>query len=69
MTYRVYDEFDDNVVEKQPDGSFIITVTWPEDNWVYGTILSFGEHIEILEPEHIRKICAEKARIFLQQHL
>lgn len=34
----------------------------------YATILSYGEHIEVLEPEHIRKICAEKAKIFLDRH-
>lgn len=61
MTYRVYDEFDEELAEKQPDGSFIVTVTWPEDEWVYGTILSYGEYIEVLEPEYIRKIICEKA--------
>lgn len=60
MTYRVYDEFDD-IAEKQPDGSFIVTVMWPEDDWVYGTILSYGEYIEVLEPKHIRDIIRNKA--------
>ena len=60
MTYRVYDEFDEDSAEKQPDGSFIVTVTWPEDEWVYGTILSYGEYIEVLEPERIREIVKNK---------
>jgi len=67
--YRVYDEFCQDCVTKNDDGSFTVTVTWPEDEWVYATILSYGEHIEVLEPEHIRRICAEKARSFLQKHL
>ena len=58
MTYRVLDEFGE--AEKQPDGSFIVTVTWPEDDWVYGTILSYGEHIEVLEPEYLREIIKNK---------
>ena len=58
MTYRVLDEFFE--AEKQSDGSFIVNVTWPEDDWVYGFILSFGEHIEVLEPEHIREIIKNK---------
>ena len=60
MTYRVYDEFDEDSAERQPDGSFIVTVTWPEDEWVYGTILSYGEYIEVLEPERIREIVKNK---------
>lgn len=61
MAYRVFDDFYENMVEKQPDGSFIVKVLWPEDNWLYGFILSFGEYIEVLEPEHIRKIIKDKA--------
>ncbi len=61
MAYRVYDEFGMNIVRREADGSFIITVTWPEDDWVYGTILSFGESMEVLEPERIRSIIRSKA--------
>ena len=68
-TYRIYDEFCQDDVTQNEDGSFTVTVTWPEDEWVYATILSYGEHIEVLEPEHIRKICAEKAKSFLKKHL
>lgn len=67
MTYRVLDDFGE--AEKQPDGSFIVTVTWPEDDWVYGSILSYGEYIEVLEPAYIREIIKNKllktARIYL----
>ena len=60
MTYRVYDEFDEDSVKKQEDGSFAVTVTWPEDDWVYSTILSYGEYIEVVAPEHIREIIKRK---------
>ncbi|HCS74836.1 MAG TPA: hypothetical protein DIW17_13295 [Clostridiales bacterium] len=69
MTYRVYDEFGDDISEKQPDGSFIITVTWPEDDWVYGTILSYGEYIEVLEPGHVREIIKEKTLKMVKKYL
>jgi predicted DNA-binding transcriptional regulator YafY len=69
MTYRVLDEFAHDVEEQQPDGSFIVKVSWPEDEWVYGTILSFGEYIEVLEPAHIREIVCDKARKILGKHL
>ena len=68
MAYRVHDEFDETMVEKQPDGSYIVTVTWPEDNWVYGFVLSFGEHIKVLEPEYLRQIIKEKAQKILDMN-
>lgn len=69
MAYRVYDEFGEDNTEKQPDGSFIVTVTWPEDEWVYGTILSYGEYIEVLEPEHIREIIKNKMLEAVKKYL
>jgi len=55
MTYRIFDDFDESMVEKQPDGGFLVSVTWPEDEWTYGIILSYCEYIEVLEPEYIRE--------------
>lgn len=67
--YRVYDDFYESMVEKQPDGSFIITVSWPEDNWLYGLILSYGKHIEVIEPEHIRNFMKDEAQKILEKYL
>ena len=66
MTHRVYDDYYDEIVERQQDGSFVVSITWPEDEWVYGYLLSFGEYIEVLEPEHIRGIIKEKAEKMLE---
>jgi len=68
MAYRVYDEFCEDMVKRQPDGSFIVTVTWPEDNWVYGFILSFGEHVTVLEPPHIKEIIKSKAQKIISKY-
>ena len=67
MTYRVYDDFGDG--ERQEDGSHIVSVTWPEDDWVYGFILSFGEYIEVLEPEYMKEIIQEKAKKIFEKYL
>jgi predicted DNA-binding transcriptional regulator YafY len=63
------DEFDDSMIELQPDGSCIVSVKWPEDNWVYGFILSFGEYLEVLEPKRIRKIIKNKLSIIGKKYL
>jgi len=69
MTYRVHDDFHESIVEKQPDGSFIATVTFTEDNWVYGFLLSYGKHIEVLEPERIRNLLKDEAQNIVKKYL
>ena len=43
-------------------------MTWPEDDWVYGTILSYGEYAEVLEPERIRDVIKEKAKMIAEKY-
>ena len=69
MTYRVFDEFEEDMVEPQDDGSFVVSITWPEDNWVYGYILSYGEYAEVLEPPHLKEIIKEKAQSIFAKYL
>jgi len=67
--YRVFDDLHEGMVEKQPDGSFIVTVTWPEDNWLYGFILSFGQYIEVIAPTHLRNIMRREGEKISKKHL
>jgi predicted DNA-binding transcriptional regulator YafY len=60
QSYRIYDEFSDAEVERNGDGSFVITLYYPEDEWVYGYIMSFGHCAEVLSPAHIRGIIGER---------
>lgn len=70
MAYRVYDEFDESHIEQQPDGSFIVSVTWLEHElWLYGEILSYGEYLEVLEPENIRAVIKEKSQKITKKYL
>ena len=68
MAYRVYDEFNENDVEKQPDGSFIITTTFSDSNWLYGYLFSYRKYIEIIEPKNIREKIKEEAQSILEKH-
>jgi predicted DNA-binding transcriptional regulator YafY len=58
--YRVYDDYDEERIVRNPDGTYDVTVTFPEDEWVYGYILSFGSYAEVLEPLHIREIVRQR---------
>lgn len=35
-------------------GHFIVTLEFPEDEWIYAIILGFGDHCEVLSPPEIR---------------
>ena len=52
--YRVYDEFEEKDIIKNKDGSFTITTSLPENEWLIRYILSFGADIEVLAPQNIR---------------
>ncbi|MDR1703263.1 MAG: YafY family transcriptional regulator [Clostridiales bacterium] len=68
MAYRVLDEMGGCDVFRAEDGSFIVNAVWPEDEWVYGTILSFGDSLEVLAPERVRDIIREKAVNILKKY-
>lgn len=54
LAFRVFDEFGHGSIKENPDGSFFVTVDFPDDEWVYGYILSFGEDAEVIAPKKIR---------------
>ena len=55
MAYRVYDEFDQSCVARQEDGSLLVESVFPEDQWLYGYLLSFGAGVEVLSPDTLRR--------------
>ena len=69
MTYRVYDEFESKEITKKQDGNFIIKVKYPENEWVYGYILSFGEHAKVLSPGYAKNIIKDKLQRTLKNYL
>jgi len=58
MESIVVDWFGEDI-EKQEDGRLLAKAMLPENNWLYGFILSFGMGVEVINPPHIRKILAE----------
>jgi predicted DNA-binding transcriptional regulator YafY len=59
--YRVCEEFEERQITQPADG-FIVTMTYPEDEWVYGYLLSFGPSAEVLSPPHVRASIAERLK-------
>jgi len=59
---RVEEFFGMEKLETREDGYFTVKQTYPEDEWVYGFLLSFGDQVEILEPERLRLLIRDRAR-------
>jgi len=57
---RVYDDFSDTLIERGEDGSVMVEVSFPEGEWLYGYLLSFGPCVEVLEPTYLRKELATR---------
>lgn len=58
----VEDYFGVEMIEYDQDGFLNVEVNYPEDEWVYGFLLSFGPNLEVIEPPHIREIISNRAK-------
>lgn len=54
--------FDCGTLQQDERGGYILTVSYPENDWLYGFLLSFGTALEVLAPAHIRRRLGEVAR-------
>lgn len=68
MAYRVLDEFSQEQITPNGDGSYTVNALWPEDPWVYGTFLSYGEYLQVLQPEHAKAVLKEKLQKTLRHY-
>ena len=68
MAYRVYDEFDQGCVTRREDGSLLVDAVFPEDQWLYGYLLSFGAGVEVLAPDALRRRLAVLGQEIFRAH-
>lgn len=69
MAYRVYDEFESEGISKNRNGDFVVKAEYPENEWVWGYVLSFGEYVKILSPKRAREIVKGKLKKSLEKYL
>lgn len=55
MAFRIFDEFSYHDIDENPDGSLMVTIEFPDLEWLYGYILSFGGDAQVIAPEAIRQ--------------
>lgn len=68
MAYRVYDEFDQNQIERQENGDLIAAARMPEDGWLISFLLSFGTQVEILSPAYLREEIVRQAGKIVEKY-
>lgn len=69
VAYRAYDEFDEQDIVKNEDGSLIASMRMPNDYWLYKYIYSFGLAAEVLEPQNIRDEIIRQADVIKNKYL
>jgi predicted DNA-binding transcriptional regulator YafY len=58
----IIDEWFGDKMEKDRDGRIKVTMQAPENNWLYGFLLSFGPGVEVVRPIHVRAVLADIAQ-------
>lgn len=69
MSYRLFDEFHEDQVERCSDGSYLVTVQYPLNEWTYHRLLSFGTYVEVLEPAAARIELKKRAKKIAHQYI
>lgn len=65
---RVEDVFDRENVEILSTGELVVTAQFPEKEWYFAMILSFGEHVEVLGPERVRRAVASQIKSMQEKY-
>lgn len=57
--YRLFDTLDDTAITKHENG-YTVKLTLPENNWLYGFLMSFGDKVTIIRPDSVRQTLITK---------
>ncbi|MEG0593325.1 MAG: YafY family protein, partial [Coprobacillus sp.] len=67
MSVKVYEKFDDEVIERE-DGHLIVETLMPDNELLFSYILSCGDKVEVLAPQHVRNIISERAKNIVEKY-
>ncbi|MDF2905861.1 MAG: transcriptional regulator DeoR family [Herbinix sp.] len=68
MAFRIYDEFPAENITKASDGSFLIRTLLHGGSWLTGYLMSYEDHLEILEPLQLREEIIHKLKKSLSKY-
>lgn len=64
----VEEYYDESCINYNNDGSAVVKLSLPEDEWLYSILLSSGENVKVIKPEHIAKKIKERAKKILANY-
>jgi predicted DNA-binding transcriptional regulator YafY len=68
IAFRIYDEYAHGHIQRQEDGSLIVTAQVPYSGWFTDYLLSYGDTIEVLEPDMQRNDIRRKLNAILGKY-
>ena len=68
MAYRIFDEFPQEAIVKNEDGSFLIHAKLQAGGWLLGYLMSYEDHLEILKPIELREKLIDKYKNALKKY-
>ncbi len=68
QAHRVYDEFAAEQIKLRSDGQLLVTVSVPDEDWLYSYLLTFGSDLEILAPPEIRNKLIKSVKAVLETY-
>ena len=66
--YRLYDTFDESAILKTESG-YKVQVALPENEWLYGFVMSFGDKISVIRPEYLKENIIKRYENALQHFM
>ena len=68
MAYRIYDEFPKDAIQREADGSFLVHASLEDGGWLIGYLMSYEDHLEVLEPIGLRERLITKYKNVLKKY-
>jgi len=62
VAMRVKENFPNYEISKNPDGSLLVSFSSSLGEWIYSLILSYGQFVEVLEPEFLRTDISQRLK-------
>ncbi|KQO10790.1 helix-turn-helix transcriptional regulator [Paenibacillus sp. Leaf72] len=66
VKHRVYDAFPNVFITELADGSLQVTGSFSLDEWFYGLLLSFCQHVKVLEPSWAAEEIKRRAQLIVE---
>ena len=54
IAFRIYDEYARGNIRREEDGSLLVSTELPRGEWLISYFMSYGQHLELLEPAELR---------------